>query len=63
VKCSENEIVRSVESKPTDSGRPEIAIVRDFLLFNRDPERILLSSGRTNLNHFPAKFAAASGEP
>jgi hypothetical protein len=31
--------------------------------FNRDPERILLGFGRTNANHFLAKFAAASGEP
>jgi hypothetical protein len=37
--------------------------VHALWLFNRDPERILRGSGRTNLSNFPAKFAAASGEP
>jgi hypothetical protein len=32
------------------------------IVFNRDPERILLSSGRMDLNRFPTKFAATSGE-
>jgi hypothetical protein len=36
--------------------------VHDILLFNRDPERILLSSGRNDLSRFLAKFAAASGK-
>jgi hypothetical protein len=36
--------------------------VHDFLLFNRDPERILPSFGRTNLNRPSWRIAAASGE-
>jgi hypothetical protein len=35
--------------------------VHDIFLFNRDPERILLGFDRAIFNHFPAKFAAASG--
>jgi hypothetical protein len=37
-----------------------LVTIHDFLLFNRDPERILLLNDLPMLEHFPAKFVAAS---